>query len=98
MSQIPEADRPRFRAMAERLLDVHERGELYTRILVGFEELAEVTREGAEAVQRQLATMLTFGGKAALADLATLGDMTGSADADASAIAAMLATPPKYKA
>jgi hypothetical protein len=85
MAQVPEAERPRFRAMAERLLEVHERGELYARILTGFEELAEVTRVGAEAVQRQLAAMLTFGGSASLSDL-------GAFDLE------VLAGVPKYKA
>jgi hypothetical protein len=89
MAQIPESERPRFRAMAERLLEVHERGELYTRILAGFEELAEVTRVGAEAVQRQLAAMLTFGGPKGLSELSSLGE---------DAIAAMLGASPKYKA
>jgi hypothetical protein len=85
MAQVPEAERPRFRAMAERLLEVHERGELYARILTGFEELAEVTRVGAEAVQRQLAAMLTFGGSASLSDL-------GAFDLE------LLTGVPKYKA
>lgn len=89
MAQIPEAERPRFRAMAERLLEVHERGELYARILAGFEELAEVTRAGAEAVQRQLAAMLTFGGPKSLSELTSLGE---------EAIAAMLGAEPRYKA
>jgi hypothetical protein len=88
MAQVPESERPRFRAMAERLLEVHERGELYARILTGFEELAEVTRVGAEAVQRQLAAMLTFGGSASLSEL----------DTSALEIDAMLSGVPKYKA
>jgi hypothetical protein len=84
MAQIPESERPRFRAMAERLLEVHERGELYSRILTGFEELAEVTRVGAEAVQRQLAAMLTFGGPKGLADLASYGSaLEGARGSDA---------------
>jgi hypothetical protein len=86
MAQVPESERSRFRAMAERLLEVHERGELYARILTGFEELAEVTRVGAEAVQRQLAAMLTFGGTASLSEL-------GQFDMEA-----MLTAVPKYKA
>jgi hypothetical protein len=91
MAQIPESERPRFRAMAERLLEVHERGELYSRILSGFEELAEVTRLGAEAVQRQLAAMLTFGGPKALADL------EGLRGGDGDPMLEMLAATPKYK-
>ncbi len=79
IAQIPESERPRFRAMAERLLEVHERGELYARILSGFEELAEVTRIGAEAVQRQLAAMLTFGGAASLAGIEEVEALLGDA-------------------
>ena len=60
MEQVPEADRPLFRAMAERLLESHERGELYARVLAGFEELAQTTRAGAQMVQRQLSAVLTF--------------------------------------
>ncbi len=101
MSQIPETERPRFRAMAEQLLEVHERGELYARILMGFEELAEVTRVGAETVQRQLATMLTFGGASSLSDLASWrGEPVERAQRapEADAIAAMLVGTPRYKA
>jgi hypothetical protein len=94
MSQIPEAERPRFRAMAERLLEVHERGELYARILTGFEELAEVTRVGAEAVQRQLAAMLTFGGERSLLEL----EGCAALDPDDPYAALLGAAPPKYKA
>jgi hypothetical protein len=60
MEQIPEADRPKFKEMAEQLLEAHERQELYARVTAGFEELERTTREGAEEVGRQLAMALTF--------------------------------------
>jgi hypothetical protein len=60
MEKIPEAERDRFREMAEQLLDAHERQELYARVTAGFEELERTTREGAEEVGRQLAVALTF--------------------------------------
>lgn len=60
MDQIPEADRPKFREMAEQLLEAHERQELYARVTAGFEQLERTTREGAEEVGRQLAMALTF--------------------------------------
>lgn len=60
MDQIPEADRPKFKEMAEQLLEAHERQELYARVTAGFEELERTTREGAEEVGRQLAMALTF--------------------------------------
>lgn len=60
MEQIPEADRAKFREMAEQLLEAHERQELYARVTAGFEELERTTREGAEEASRQLAMALTF--------------------------------------
>ena len=97
MAQIPASERPRFRAMAERLLEVEERGELYARILSGFEELAEVTRAGAEAVQRQLAVMLTFGGAATLAGIPET-DRQRERQREDGFLGAMLAETPKFKA
>jgi hypothetical protein len=60
MDKIPEAERPRFKEMAEQLLEAHERQELYARVTAGFEELERTTRAGAEEVGRQLAMALTF--------------------------------------
>ena len=60
MQKIPEAERGRFKEMAEQLLEAHERQELYARVTAGFEELERTTREGAEEVGRQLAMALTF--------------------------------------
>jgi hypothetical protein len=60
MDKIPEAERIRFKEMAEQLLEAHERQELYARVTAGFEELERTTRAGAEEVGRQLAMALTF--------------------------------------
>lgn len=60
MDKIPEAERARFKEMAEQLLEAHERQELYARVTAGFEQLERTTREGAEEVGRQLAMTLTF--------------------------------------
>jgi hypothetical protein len=60
MGRIPEAERDRFKQMAEQLLEAHERQELYARVTAGFEELERTTRAGAEEVGRQLAVALTF--------------------------------------
>lgn len=60
MDHIPEAERAKFKEMAEQLLEAHERQELYARVTAGFEELERTTREGAEEVGRQLAMALTF--------------------------------------
>ena len=60
MEKIPEAERPRFKEVAEQLLEAHERQELYARVTAGFEELERTTRAGAEEVGRQLAVALTF--------------------------------------
>ncbi len=60
MDHIPEAERAKFKEMAEQLLEAHERQELYARVTAGFEELERTTREGAEEVGRQLAVALTF--------------------------------------
>jgi hypothetical protein len=60
MDKIPEAERARFKEMAEQLPETHERQELYARVTAGFEELERTTRTGAEEVGRQLAVALTF--------------------------------------
>jgi hypothetical protein len=60
MARIPEAERDRFKQMAEQLLEAHERQELYARVTAGFEELERTTRAGADEVGRQLAMALTF--------------------------------------
>jgi hypothetical protein len=60
LEKIPEAERDRFKEMAQQLLEAHERQELYARVTAGFEELERTTREGADEVGRQLAMTLTF--------------------------------------
>ncbi|HEX8793509.1 MAG TPA: hypothetical protein VF765_21350 [Polyangiaceae bacterium] len=60
MDHIPEAERAKFKEMAEQLLEAHERQELYARVTAGFEELERTTREGADEVGRHLAMALTF--------------------------------------
>lgn len=60
MGRFPEAERAQFRTMAEKLLDAHDRQELYARVSAGFAELEETTRAGAEEAGRQLGFILTL--------------------------------------
>jgi ribosomal protein L29 len=60
MNRFPEAERATFKAMAEQLIEAHDRAELYARVTAGFEQLEQTTRDGAEEVRKQLAVALTF--------------------------------------
>jgi len=60
MGRFPEPQRAEFRAMAEKLLDAHDREELFARVTEGFAQLEETTRAGAEKVRAQLAFALTL--------------------------------------
>jgi hypothetical protein len=60
MGRFPEAERAQFAAMAQQLLDAHDRHELYARVSEGFAQLEETTRSGAEQVRRQLELALTL--------------------------------------
>jgi len=60
MGRFPEGQRAEFRAMAEKLLDAHDREELFARVTEGFAQLEETTRAGAEKVRAQLAFALTL--------------------------------------
>ncbi len=60
MAGFPEAERAQFKAMAEQLLDAHDRHALYARVTEAFEELERTTRAGADEVRRQLALVMTF--------------------------------------
>jgi ribosomal protein L29 len=60
MNRFPEAERATFKAMAEQLIEAHDRAELYARVTAGFEQLEQTTRDGAEEVRKQLAMALTF--------------------------------------
>jgi hypothetical protein len=60
MGRFPEAQRAEFKAMAEQLLDAHDREELFARVTEGFAQLEETTRAGAEKVRAQLAFALTL--------------------------------------
>jgi hypothetical protein len=60
MGHFPEGERAQFKAMAEELLDAHDRQELYARVSAGFAELEETTRAGAEEIGRHLALVLTL--------------------------------------
>jgi hypothetical protein len=61
MSQFPDGG-AQFRLLAEQLLDSYDRHELYARLTQGFEQLDIITREGADAVRKQLAVALTLEG------------------------------------
>ncbi len=60
MGRFPEGQRAEFKAMAEKLLDAHDREELFARVTEGFAQLEETTRAGAEKVRSQLAFALTL--------------------------------------
>ena len=60
MGRFPEGERAEFKAMAEQLLEAHDRHLLLARITEGFAQLEETTREGAEKVRRQLEFALTL--------------------------------------
>ena len=60
MGRFPEGQRAEFRAMAEQLLDAHDRQELFARVTEGFAALEETTRAGAEKVRAQLELVLTL--------------------------------------
>lgn len=60
MNKFSEPERSQFKAMAEKLIEAHDRQELYARVTAGFEQLEQTTRDGAEEVRKQLALALTF--------------------------------------
>jgi hypothetical protein len=60
MGRFPEGQRAEFKAMAEKLLDAHDREQLFARVTEGFALLEETTRAGAEKVRAQLAFALTL--------------------------------------
>jgi hypothetical protein len=60
MGRFPEGQRAEFKAMAEQLLDAHDRQELFARVTEGFAQLEETTRAGAEKVRAQLELVLTL--------------------------------------
>ena len=60
MGRFPEGQRAEFKAMAEKLLDAHDREELFARVTEGSAQLEETTRAGAEKVRAQLAFALTL--------------------------------------
>jgi hypothetical protein len=60
MGRFPEPERAQFKAMAEQLIESHDRAELYARVTAGFEQLEQTTRDGAEEVRKQLAVVMTF--------------------------------------
>jgi hypothetical protein len=59
MGQFPDGG-AQFKELAEKLLDSHDRHALYCRITEGFQQLEQITREGADQVRHQLAVALTL--------------------------------------
>jgi len=59
MGQFPDGG-AQFKVLAEKLLDSHDRHELYCRITDGFQQLEQITRQGADQMRHQLAVALTL--------------------------------------
>jgi hypothetical protein len=59
MGQFPDGG-AQFKQLAEKLLDSHDRHALYCRITEGFQQLEEITRQGADQLRHQLAVALTL--------------------------------------
>lgn len=60
MSRFPEPGRSAFKRAARYLVDSHERQELLSRVVRGFEELSALTTKSVEETQRKLAMAMTL--------------------------------------
>ncbi|HEY8091681.1 MAG TPA: hypothetical protein VIF09_27640 [Polyangiaceae bacterium] len=65
MSSFPEPGRSAFKRAARFLVDSHERQELLSRVVQGFEELSALTTRSVEETQRKLAMAMTLDALAA---------------------------------
>ncbi|HEY3819749.1 MAG TPA: hypothetical protein VGL81_21420 [Polyangiaceae bacterium] len=60
MSAFPEPGRTAFKRAARYLIESHARQELFSRVIAGFEQVAELTQLNVEETRKKLAMALTL--------------------------------------